>query len=148
MVRANEVDRRPVPPAKSEELRNPFVLRRRRAADSQSLIHLLYRLHRKTVEFEVIRLRACPERFEIGFIPHLEKPHADFVDAVTLDPMPYQLADELGPLGVILGRRHISAVMEYGLAAGRERRGHEAQLDERLHPDREKAVCLLYTSDA
>ena len=48
--------------------------------------------------------------------------------------------DQGRPLFVILGRRHVAAVMEDGLGSGRERRGHETQFDEWSHANRQEKV--------
>ena len=129
--------------AEIEELGNPFIFRRRRAAHLELIVHLLYRLHAEAVELEVVSLRASPERRQIRFVPHLEKPGTDFVDSVSLDPVGYEPGDKLRPLRIVFGWRHIRAVMENCFATGRQRRGHEAQLDKRLHPDRQQEIANL-----
>ena len=83
---------------------------------------------------------ARPEGRQVRLVPDLEEPLPHFVEAVTVDPMLHELADEHRPLRGIARRRDVGAVMKDDLLAGRQRSRHEAQLDERLHADREQVV--------
>ena len=51
--------------------------------------------------------------------------------------------DQGRPLCVILGGRHVAAILEDGLRPGCERCGHETQFDERPHANRQKEVDVL-----
>jgi hypothetical protein len=128
MLGAHKIDGHVAPLAELEKLFNPSVARRRRSADSQRRVDLLDGVRRDPVQLEVVLLGARP------------RPLRHFQEAVPPDPMGRERGDQTQPLFVILGRCDVAAVMEDGLRSGRERRGHEIQLDERPHANRQKEV--------
>src|SRR5687768_5673946 len=94
MVRRHEVDGQPTGRAELEKFFNPSIAGRRRSADFERLVDPLNRLRGYPIQPEVILLSAGPERFQIGLVPHLEEPGPDFLDAVSIDPVPYQPANQ------------------------------------------------------
>lgn len=54
-----------------------------------------------------------------------------------------QLVDQHRPLREVPGRTHIGAIVKDRLVAGRQRRRHEAQLNERLHANGQQEIKNL-----
>src|SRR5476651_699801 len=106
----------------------------------QFTIDRFYRLGGVAIKLEIIVLFAATESVEIRLIPDFKEPLANFDQAIALDPVGDQLADQHRPLRVVLRRSDIGTIMENRLIAGRQDAGHEAQLDERLHADRKQKV--------
>ena len=140
MVRGHEVDRDLARLAEREELFNPSVACRRRSAYFQRRVDVLDGAGGDAIQLEVVVPGAAPECLQIRFVPHFEEPRCHFLDAVALDPMRHERVDQGRPLRVIPRGRHVAAVSEDGLGSGRERRGHEAQLDEWPHANREQEI--------
>ena len=139
-VRADEVHRKAVPLAVVEQLVDPRGHGRRRATDAERRVDGLNGLSSMAVELEVVALRPRPERREVGFVPDFEEPLAHLGDAVALDPVDDQLADEHRPGVVVLGWGDIPPVVENGLVTRGQHLGHEAQLNEGSHPDRQQEI--------
>ncbi len=136
----DEIGGQPFPLAEVEELGDPRVLRRRRPAYPEPRVDSFDGLHGVPVELEVVRLGPGPEVMEVGLVPALEEPLAHLARAVAVDPVADELLDQRPPLPVVPGRRDVSLVAEYGVAARGERLGHEGELDEGPHSVGEQEV--------
>ena len=70
--------------AEADEIAHPGVVGRRGAADLQRRIDALDRLHRISVQLEIIALLAAPERGQVRLVPDLEEPLPHLLDAVPI----------------------------------------------------------------
>ena len=72
---------------------------RRRSANPERGVDFLHSLGRILVELEILLLgSSVEEEIEIRFVPHLEVPLPDLLDAIALDAMPQERFDEGTPL--------------------------------------------------
>ena len=128
-----------------DEIADPGRLRRRRPADTQPSIDGLDRPRGGFIKLKIRVLgRLARPEVDVGLVPDLEVPLPDLIDAVTLDEMPRERADQLCPLLVRLRRVRQRLVPErMRLLRGGQRRRHEAQLDERPHAVGQHAVVDL-----
>src|SRR5580698_4610228 len=97
------------------------------------------------VELPVSRLpKISGPKIQVGFVPNLEIPLRDFVDAVAIDQVFGERGDEVFPLAPILWRRHVGLVPEsmQGVMSSQLLR-HEAQLNKRSHVFGEQTVIDL-----
>ena len=129
-----------------QERRNPRRLRGCRTAHANLRTHRFQRAHGVVVQFEIGRLLgiAAPE-IDIGFVPYLEIPARDFIDAVAIDEVPRERLDHGVPFRIAFRRHHVGAVPERVVLRriGTQRLRHEAQFDERFDPVRQEAVVDL-----
>ncbi len=136
----DEISRQVVAGAVVQELLHPGIRGGGRPADPERRVHGLDRQKRVTKQLEIVVPRPGPERGQVGLVPDFEKPLTHLLDAVPVDPMAHQLADQRRPLIVVPRRRDVASIVEDGVVAGCERFRHEAQLDERPHADRQQKV--------
>src|SRR6266851_3953166 len=126
--------------AEFEKVGDPCVLRRGWTANLERRVDAFDRIDRVPIEIEVRGLICRPESAEIRLIPDFERPLSDFPNAITVDPVTHELADQCAPLHVILGMVYVASIVKDRRIAGRKYQRHEAQLDERLHPDGEEEI--------
>ena len=101
------------------------------AADAQDGIDFLHRADGGAVELEVTAAGGIEKEIEVGLVPTLEVPLADFLRAVAAEPVAHEGLDELRPLVVILRRGDMGLPPEGAqLGFAGDGLGEKAELDE------------------
>src|ERR1700722_12981818 len=98
------------------------------------------------IQLEVSRLpRIAAPEVQVRLVPDLEVPLRYFSYAIAIDEMPRKLADQIIPLGIILGWRDVLLIPEsmQRVLIGSQRLGHETQLNERTNTISQQAVINL-----
>src|SRR5271165_684656 len=124
---------------------DPRRLRRRWTSNAQPTVHGLYGARRMVVQFEIRFLsgRSLPE-VDVGFVPHLEIPRSDFINAVALDQVPGELCNHVVPFGIILRRGDVGAIPKrLDVRTRSELVGHETELDKRLDAIGQQTIVNL-----
>src|SRR5690606_3936075 len=104
-----------------------------RSTDATLWQHRTHASHRGLIELEVFLERSGPELVvaALGFVPHLPIPLRNDLHSVAVEAMLSELAHQLFPQGVVLGRRNAHVPIEYrARRIGCERRGHRPELDD------------------
>ena len=135
MVSAHEIDGHVTPLAEVEEFFDPLVLRRRGPAYRNFRMDVLERPRGRSVKLEILLASSPPEGAEVRFVPYLEWPGRDFLCSVASYGTRHQLVDEFRPCVVAFRRSDVRPIVKNRRRSGRERFGHETELDEGLHSD-------------
>src|SRR5580704_9120021 len=92
---------------------HPCRLCSRWPSHAKPWIHALNCARSVIVKFPITCLLglAAP-KIQIGFVPDLEVPLRNFIDAVAIDEMFRKRADEVIPFAPVLGRRNVRPVPE------------------------------------
>ncbi len=139
-MRADEISWQAVGAAEIQEILDPGVVGRRRAADLQKRIDAFDGFRRIAIQLEIVALFAAAERRQVRFVPDLEEPGSNFLQAIAVHPVLHQLSDQDRPLPVVFGSRDVGVVMKNRLIARGQYCRHEAQLDERFHADGQQEI--------
>src|SRR6185369_15672230 len=112
---------------------------------SQFRVNGFERFRGVVVEFEVSGLFRFPgPEIDVRFVPDLEIPLRNFVNAVTLDEVSGEGANEGVPLGIVLGRRNDLLVPErMHVLTEREFLRHETDFDKGADAAGEQTVVDL-----
>ena len=139
----DEVRRRVVVRAEGDEIADPRIGRGRGPPDLQVRVDRFDRFGGGFIELEIVVLRPVAEGVQIRLVPDLEEPLPHLRQAVTLNPMRDELADQQRPVRIVFRRADVGAVVEHRLVPRRQGAGHEAQFDKRPHADRQQKIKNL-----
>src|ERR1700693_5086530 len=128
-VTGNKINRNIIFHGVSNEAIDPSGLRRRRPTDAQPAIDLFQSPCSGIVKLKIglVLGRSRPE-IKVGFVPDLEIPLGNLINAVAFDQVAREMGDEVVPFVPIFWRRNVWLVPER--MKGRLRGklpGHEAQ---------------------
>ena len=157
-VRADEIQRQPLPRAVGQGLVDPTASRGGRPPNPVGGVDRFHGAHGGFVEPVVFGpgdrgelgvalapRRAHPKTSKVRLVPDLKVPAAYLLGAVTLRNVTNERGDESLPFRVVLGWGDVGLVPEDRVRAAGEGSGHEAQLHEGLHPDAlEKIEKLIH----
>jgi hypothetical protein len=119
---------------------------RRRPADPQRRVDGLEGPGGGGVKLEVLQLAvtvAVPEVRQVRLVPHLEAPPCHLIPAVAVDAMAHERLNQRAPPVHVRRRRRCALPPEAPPVVCRQRLGHESQLNERPHAQRQHAIEQL-----
>src|ERR1700690_2861669 len=140
-----EVDRNMVLGTMFDKGVRPCSLCRGRTSHSKLWIHFLDGDGSVVVKLPIACLPGHPgPKIQIGFVPYLEVPLCNFIDAIAIDEVPGKYRHEAVPLTPILRWRHVRFVPKamQGILSS-QLLWHEAQLNKRPHTVGQQAVIDL-----
>src|SRR5579875_457297 len=125
-----------------DEVRRPGCLCRRGSAHAQSLIDRFQSGGCVAIEIKILLLRSRP-KVNVGLIPNLKKPAAEFGASIAEKEVTGERGDHFRPSLNIFGRGYVGLVPEDRFVAAREKLGHKAESDKGSYANFEQTVVNL-----
>src|SRR2546421_1047213 len=113
-VGRDEVQGKLLPANEVQEVDDPFCCRAGGTSHEKALIDRLDGTGSNLVESEIFFLGAGPEYFEVGFVPDLEAPLTDLLDAVAFHQVRGEMMVQFSPAIPVAWRRDDASVCEDG----------------------------------